>query len=111
LSTSFVPQLLVHTRHQRAEGTLLDTLTRPKYYDARFYDFDTREEKGARQTARDLVARLRPVAQDLRCEVELEGVMEIVRRGTGAELQRAAYEKRGSLEDVVAYLLETTAPL
>jgi len=30
---------------------------------------------------------------------------------TGAELQRPAYEKRGSLEDVVAYLLETTAPL
>jgi carboxylate-amine ligase len=79
--------------------------------DARFYDFDTGKEKGAREIARDLVARLCPVAQDLGCEAELEGVSEILRRGTGADLQRAAYEKRGSLEDVVEYLLKTTAPL
>ena len=78
--------------------------------DARFYDFGTGEEKGARETARDLVARLRPVSQDLRCEAELEGVLEILARGSGAELQRAAFEKRGSLEDVVDYLIQTTAP-
>ncbi len=78
--------------------------------DARLYDFDTREEKGARETARDLVADLRPVSQDLRCEEELGGVLEILDRGNGAELQRAAYERRGSLRDVVDYLLETTAP-
>jgi carboxylate-amine ligase len=78
--------------------------------DARFYDFETKEEKGARETARDLVTRLRPVSQDLGCEAELEGVLEILHRGSGAELQRAAYERRGSLEDVVDYLLETTAP-
>jgi carboxylate-amine ligase len=79
--------------------------------DARFYDFSTGEERGARETARDLVARLRPVSQGLGCEAELEGVLEILQRGTGAELQRAAYEKRGSLEDVIDYLLETTAPV
>src|SRR5918998_2755763 len=79
--------------------------------DARFYDFAAREERGARETARDLVARLRPVAQDLRCEAELEGVLEILRRGTGADLQRAAYAKSGSLEGVVEYLLGATAPL
>jgi len=79
--------------------------------DARFYDFSTREEKGARETTRDLVARLRPVSQDLGCEAELEGTLEILERGTGAELQRAVYEKRGSLEDVVGYLLGATAPL
>jgi carboxylate-amine ligase len=78
--------------------------------DARFYDFSTREEKGAREITRALVARLRPVSQDLGCEAELEGTLEIVARGTGAELQRAVYEKRGSLTDVVGYLLETTAP-
>jgi carboxylate-amine ligase len=78
--------------------------------EASFYDFSTGKEKGARETARDLVARLRPVSQDLGCEAELEGVLDILQRGTGAELQRAAYEKRGSLEDVVDYLLETTAP-
>jgi glutamate---cysteine ligase / carboxylate-amine ligase len=79
--------------------------------DAAFYDFATREEKGAREVAWDLVARLGPVAQDLGCEAELEGVLEIVRRGTGADLQRAVYARRGSLEEVVDYLLETTAPV
>ncbi|MDP9480457.1 MAG: YbdK family carboxylate-amine ligase [Actinomycetota bacterium] len=78
--------------------------------DARFYDFSTGVKKGARETARDLVARLRPVSQDLGCEAELEGTLEILDRGSGAELQRAVYEKRGSLADVVKYLLETTAP-
>jgi glutamate---cysteine ligase / carboxylate-amine ligase len=78
--------------------------------DAHLYDFDTREEKGARETARDLVARLRPISQDLGCEEELGGVLEILDRGNGAELQREAYEKRGSLQDVVDHLLETTAP-
>jgi hypothetical protein len=38
-------------------------------------------------------------------------VLEILHRGTGADLQRAAYERRGSLEDVVEYLLGATAPL
>ena len=64
-----------------------------------------------RQTARELVARLRPTAQDLGCEAELEGVLEILRRGTGADMQRAVYEKRGSLKDVVEYLLGATASL
>jgi carboxylate-amine ligase len=79
--------------------------------DARFYDFSKKREKGAREMARDLVTRLRPVSQDLGCEAELEGVLEIVRRGTGADLQRVVYERRGSLADVVDYLLETTAPV
>ena len=77
--------------------------------DARLYDFDRGEEQGARETARDLVARLRPASQDLGCEAELDGVLEILERGNGAELQRAVYEKRGSLDDVVDYLLDTTA--
>ena len=77
--------------------------------DARFYDFSKKREKGAREVARDLVTGLRPVSQDLGCEAELKGVLEIVRRGTGADLQRAVYARRGSLEDVVDYLLETTA--
>jgi hypothetical protein len=37
--------------------------------------------------------------------------MEILDRGTDAEIQRAAYERRGALEDVVDYLLRTTAPI
>jgi carboxylate-amine ligase len=77
--------------------------------DAAFYDFSTKEEKGAREVAGDLVASLRPVSQDLGCEAELGGVLEIVGRGTGADLQRAVYARRGSLEDVVDYQLDTMA--
>jgi carboxylate-amine ligase len=77
--------------------------------DARLYDFSKKREKGAREVAGDLVNSLRPVSQDLGCEAELEGVLEIVRRGTGADLQRAVYARRGSLEDVVDYQLETMA--
>jgi len=76
--------------------------------DATFYDFSTGVEKGAREVARDLVLRLHPAAQSLGCEAELGGVLEILQRGTGAELQRAVYQKRGSFEDVVDYLLEAT---
>jgi carboxylate-amine ligase len=79
--------------------------------DAPLYDFSKREEKGAREVARDLVARLRPVSQDLGCKAELGGVLEILDRGTGAEMQRTVYQKRGALEDVVDYLLRTTAPV
>ena len=77
--------------------------------DSRFYDFSKKRENGAREVARVLVTKLRPVSQDLGCEAELEGVLEILERGTGADLQRAVYARRGSLEDVVDYLLETTA--
>jgi carboxylate-amine ligase len=79
--------------------------------DAPLYDFSKREEKGAREVARDLVARLRPVSQDLGCKAELGGVLEILDRGTGAEMQRTVYQKRSALEDVVDYLLRTTAPV
>ena len=78
--------------------------------DAAFYDFAARRTVQAREMARTLVEDLRPVAQSLRCEAELEGVLEIVERGSGAELQRAAFEKSGSLGDVVDRLVEATAP-
>ena len=58
---------------------------------------------------RKLVEELRPLAQDLRCEEELVGVLEIAELGTGAELQRAAFGRSGSLEGVVDYLIENTA--
>ena len=56
-----------------------------------------------------IVHRLRPVSQDLGCEEELGGVLGILDRGNGAELQRAVYERRSSLADVFGYLLETMA--
>ncbi|HEX6710690.1 MAG TPA: glutamate--cysteine ligase [Rubrobacter sp.] len=78
--------------------------------DAALYDFVAGREVRARSMARGLVETLRPVAQELGCEEELGGVLEIVELGTGAELQRAAIERSGSLDGVVDYLIEGTAP-
>ena len=60
--------------------------------------------------ARSLVEELRPVSQDLRCEAELEGVLEILERGTGAERQRTVFREDGFFEKVVDDLMRFTAP-
>jgi carboxylate-amine ligase len=78
--------------------------------DADFYDFASGRRVQARSMARALVEELRPVALELRCEEELGCVLEIVELGTGAELQRAAFGRTGSLEGVVDYLIEGSAP-
>lgn len=78
--------------------------------DATFYDFAAKHEISARDMSSKLVEELRFISQDLRCEEELSGILEILDRGTGAELQRAAFAKHGTLEDVVEYLVGATAP-
>ena len=78
--------------------------------DATFYDFAAGKSVSARSLARGLVKELRPVAQGLRCEAELEGVLEIVDRGNGADQQRAVFEKNGSLENLVDSLIGATVP-
>jgi carboxylate-amine ligase len=77
--------------------------------DARLHDFSTGRSVTARDAARHLVKTLLPVARDLGCEAELEGVLEIVEAGTGAEKQRAVFAKRGSTEDVIEHLVAATA--
>ena len=78
--------------------------------DADFYDFAAGREVTARAMAQALVEELRPIAQDLGCEEELGGVLEIAELGTGTERQRTALDRSGSLEGVVDYLIENTAP-
>ena len=78
--------------------------------DAAFYDAATDTTVPARDIARDLVERLTPHAQDLGCEAELEGVLEIVEGGTGSQRQREVYENSGDFLDVVAFLIEGTRP-
>ncbi len=77
--------------------------------DGRLHDFSTGHNSSARELARHLVKALRPVSQDLGCENELEGVLEIVEAGTGAERQRAVFGDRGSMKDVVEDIVATTA--
>ncbi|QYJ14585.1 Putative glutamate--cysteine ligase 2 [Rubrobacter xylanophilus DSM 9941] len=78
--------------------------------EAELYDFRGERTVPARRAAEELVAAMRPVAGELGCEAELEGVLEISRSGTGAERQRAFLEREGSLKSVVDYLAEKTAP-
>jgi carboxylate-amine ligase len=75
---------------------------------ATFYDFAAGLSVGARSLARELVDELRPVSQQLGCEAELEGILEIVERGDGAVLQREAFERCGSLEGLVDHLAAAT---
>jgi carboxylate-amine ligase len=77
--------------------------------DARLHDFSTGRSATARDAARDLVKALRPASWDLGCEAELEGLLEIVEAGTGAEKQRAVFRERSSPEDVAGYLVAKTA--
>lgn len=78
--------------------------------DAVFYDFAVGEKLGAKDLARRLVRELGPVSQDLGCENELGGVLEMVERGSGAGFQRAAFAKHDSLEAVVERLVGVTNP-
>jgi glutamate---cysteine ligase / carboxylate-amine ligase len=77
--------------------------------DARFHDFKTGHTTPARQAVHDLVERLRPVSQDLGCEIQLDGVLQIAEGMTGAEKQRAVFERRRSMKDVVGHLIAETA--
>ncbi|QIN81208.1 glutamate--cysteine ligase [Rubrobacter tropicus] len=78
--------------------------------DAAFYDADKDANVPATDIARDLVEELKPHAQDLGCETELEGIIEIVEGGTGSQRQREVYESSGDFLDVVAFLIEGTRP-
>ncbi|MDP8939988.1 MAG: glutamate--cysteine ligase [Actinomycetota bacterium] len=78
--------------------------------DAAFYNAAGNNSTPAREAARNLVEELRSHAQDLDCESELEGILEIVEEGTGSQRQRKVYEKSGDFLDVVAFLIEGTRP-
>src|SRR5918911_25723 len=74
--------------------------------DAAFYNADEKITVPARDLARSLVKQLRPLSQDLGCENELLGVLEIVEGGTGSQHQRRVYEQSGDFLEVIAYLIE-----
>jgi carboxylate-amine ligase len=78
--------------------------------DATFYDAAEKTTVSARDLARTLVEQLRPISQDLNCENELSGVLEIVEGGTGSRHQHQAYDESGDFLDVVAFLIEGTRP-
>jgi carboxylate-amine ligase len=77
---------------------------------ATFYNGREKTSIPAKDAARDLVERLRPHAQDLGCENELLGTLDIVEGGSGSQRQRRVYEQSNDFLDVVAFLIENTRP-
>ncbi len=63
---------------------------------------------GARACAKRLLEELAEDAHELGCANHLETVWEILRDGTGARRQLAAWERRHQLEDVVRELVIQT---
>src|ERR671912_4205 len=104
------PDVQTDASYTVALAALVQCLVARAGMDADFYDFVADRVIPARSMARGLVEELRPVARDLGCEEELGGLLEIVELGTGAELQRAAHKRSGSLEGMMDYLIEGTAP-
>jgi carboxylate-amine ligase len=78
--------------------------------DAAFYDAAEKTTVPARDQARTLVEQLRPFSQDLGCENELLGILDIVEGGTGSQRQRRIYEESSDFLEVVAFLIEGTRP-
>jgi carboxylate-amine ligase len=114
ISLAALAQCLVATAREHAPEDSLFTEEnkwRAARYglDARLHDFSTGKSTTARDSARGLLETLRPVSQDLGCESELESLLDILDGGTGADRQRAVFQKRGSTDDVARYLVETTA--
>ena len=62
------------------------------------------------EAVEELVTDLRPVAAELDCAEELEGVLEILETGPSYLRQRRVVEAGGDLRDVVALLVDDMAP-
>lgn len=65
----------------------------------------TLESKTVPAIVHDLVARLRPVADELGCADRLATVLDLAERPSGADLQLAAYAETGDLAEVVRRML------
>ena len=112
-SLAALAQCLVATADEhRTEDPLLteENKWRATRYglEARLHDFSADRSVSAREVGRNLVEALRPISQDLGCEAQLEGVLEIVESGNGADKQRAVLLEDGSLQEVAAYLAAAT---
>ena len=77
--------------------------------DAELVDLPHRSRCDARELSRRLVERLRPHAEELGCARELEGVLEIVDRGTGAQRQLAVWRADRDLRALMRSIVEATA--
>jgi glutamate---cysteine ligase / carboxylate-amine ligase len=78
--------------------------------DGELIDLPERRSVPARQLARRLYDRLREHAQDLGSADELEGVLDLLERGNGAQRQRVVYEANRDHAEVMREIVDATAP-
>ena len=74
-------------------------------------DLPTSDRVGTRALAKRLLDRLREHAQDLGSADELEGIQDLLDRGNGASRQVLVYEANHDLREVMAEVVEATAPV
>ncbi|HEU4977318.1 MAG TPA: carboxylate-amine ligase [Solirubrobacteraceae bacterium] len=78
--------------------------------DGELVDLPSAERVQTRALARRLLDRLRPHAQELGSERDLEGIEDLLARGNGAARQVVVYEANHDLREVMAEIVAATAP-
>ncbi|MGE4428110.1 MAG: carboxylate-amine ligase [Solirubrobacteraceae bacterium] len=76
--------------------------------DGELVDLPTSDRVATRDLARRLLDRLREHAEELGSERELEGVADILARGTGADRQVLIYDTNKDLQEVMAEIVAAT---
>ena len=76
--------------------------------DAELVDLPSSERIGAKTLTERLLGRLREHAQDLGSAAELEGIEDLLRRGTGAARQLVVYEANHDFREVMKEIVEAT---
>jgi carboxylate-amine ligase len=73
-------------------------------------DLPSREKVTAGDLARRLYDRLRGHAEDLGGAAELEGILDLIERGNGAQRQRLVYHANRDYAEVMREIVGVTAP-
>ncbi|CAN5862894.1 glutamate--cysteine ligase [soil metagenome] len=121
LSITALIQCLVHALSEEIEGGTYQHDCHPMMVrqnkwracryglEAQLVDTYSFEVLPARQMVRSLVRRLGDVADELGCRAELDFVLELADRPTGAQRQIALYEQTGDLVEVVRRMVDPGA--
>jgi carboxylate-amine ligase len=76
--------------------------------DGELVDLPDRRLVGTRELARRLYDRLREHAEDLGSAAELEGILDLLERGNGAERQRMVYEANHDHAELLREIVDAT---
>jgi carboxylate-amine ligase len=78
--------------------------------DGELVDLPSNERVATKALARRLLERLREHAEDVGSADDLEGIVDLLERGSGAQRQMVVYEANHDLDEVMAEIVAATAP-